>query len=344
MERCHAERPFPPSRRGPGRRAGPVSRLDLRAAPAAPGRPAPIGGDPHPHAYRRAVDDRLGASTSPAEFRRRAQFVDYERARAAAEEWNARSGRDGGALLVRTAHPAWRGAVQRPHGDDRDDGDGDGPGGPDVNGGYYGARKGCEPVHVQADHTDGAVLVANHTAAALRGTLAGAQLYDLGGRPIGPLVTRHLDIPAGGTAGAFTVPFDRSLPATHLLRLRLSDARGRLLSANDYWRYRTPTDMRSLNGLPSVRLSLRTRATGRNGVTATVGNTGTSPAAMVRLALRDPYPGQRVLPVLADDNYFWLLPGESREVTLSWPAGARGPAGTPSVEAEAYNAVRVTVS
>ena len=154
-------------------------------------------------------------------------------------------------------------------------------------------------------------------------------------------MTRVLDVPAADTADAFAVPFTRALPAAHLLRLRLTDAGGRVLSANDYWRYRTPTDMRSLNGLPSVRLSVTARPAGPAAVTASVRNTGSAPAAFVRLSLADPRTGQRVLPVLADDDCLWLLPGEERDVTLSW-ASSPDVRGTPRVVARAYNAVRVT--
>lgn len=185
------------------------------------------------------------------------------------------------------------------------------------------------------------MLAANGTAAAVHRATVTARLHDLGGRPIGAPVSRQLDLAPHGTADAFAVPFDRSLPATHLLRLRLTDGAGRVLSANDYLRCRTPTDMRSLNGLPSVPLSLRTRPAGPLAVTATVRNTGTSPAAMVRLALAAAPAADRVRPAVADDNCFWLLPGESRQVTVSWAAGGDEPAARPALVAEAYNALRV---
>ena len=49
----------------------------------------------------------------------------------------------------------------------------------------------------------------------------------------------------------------------------------------------------------------------------------------------------RVLPARYDDNYFWLLPGETRRVTVSWP-GRLGHSRGVRVSAEAYNAARVT--
>jgi Exo-beta-D-glucosaminidase Ig-fold domain len=55
-----------------------------------------------------------------------------------------------------------------------------------------------------------------------------------------------------------------------------------------------------------------------SGANATVTNRGATVAALIRLAVRDGH-GERVLPARHDDNYFWLLPGESRRVGVSWP-------------------------
>lgn len=57
---------------------------------------------------------------------------------------------------------------------------------------------------------------------------------------------------------------------------------------------------------------------------------------MIRVALRDSR-GDRVLPTRYDDNYFWLLPGESRKVPVAWPARLGRSRGV-RLEAEAYNA------
>ena len=42
---------------------------------------------------------------------------------------------------------------------------------------------------------------------------------------------------------------------------------------------------------------------------------------MVVLSLRDRRSGQRILPTRYSENYLWLLPGETREITLSWRPG-----------------------
>jgi exo-1,4-beta-D-glucosaminidase len=48
----------------------------------------------------------------------------------------------------------------------------------------------------------------------------------------------------------------------------------------------------------------------------TVENTGSGLAFLVRLRLLKGKDGAEVLPVFFDDNYFSLLPGEKREVTV----------------------------
>jgi Ig-like domain-containing protein len=125
---------------------------------------------------------------------------------------------------------------------------------------------------------------------------------------------------SSGTA-AFTVAAPAGA-ALHVVRLELRDGRGRPLSENTYWRYGKPEDMRALNTLERTRLTVST-----SGDTATVSNRGSVVAALVRLAVRDGH-GERVLPATYDDNYFWLLPGESRTVGVSSPGGL-GASGSP---------------
>jgi hypothetical protein len=61
---------------------------------------------------------------------------------------------------------------------------------------------------------------------------------------------------------------------------------------------------------------------------------------MVRLSLLDGGTGARVLPALSSDNYLWLLPGESRTVTLSWPSSALRAGHRPRLQVDGYNVPR----
>ncbi|MEO3817940.1 discoidin domain-containing protein [Plantactinospora sp. B24E8] len=277
--------------------------------------------------YHEAIDARLGGSGSLAEFATRAQFVNYENHRAMFEAWNANLWQDATGLLLWMSHPAWHSTVWQTYDYDLD-----------VNGAYYGARKGCEPLHVQADPGTWLVRVVNHTAAPLSGATVTARRYDLAGRPLGTPQRQRVDVARSATTAAFTVPAPAGA-GLHLVRLELRDGRDRLLSENTYWRYGRAEEMRVLNSLPRTRLEVSTggvrASAGRDTVRATVRNRGDAVAALVRLAVRDAH-GDRVLPARYDDNYFWLLPGETRQVAVSWrsrPEVSRGV----RVTAEAYN-------
>jgi hypothetical protein len=279
-------------------------------------------GNQSPQTYLAAIDARLAPSTSLEEFARKAQFVNYESMRAIFEAWNSKLWNDATGVLLWMSHPAWHSTVWQTYDYDLD-----------VNGSYYGSRKGCEARHVQADLSTWQVIAVNHTPGALTGATVTAQLYGLDGQSLGAPSVRKVDVAPISTAPAFTVPFDAGQPELHLLRLTMTDATGAVISENTYWRYRTDTAMRGLNQLARTRLSADLRATGRGGYTTTVRNTGRTVAAMVRLSLRERNGTDRVLPTLYGDNYFWLLPGESRTITVD----PRRAADHPRLRIEAYN-------
>jgi len=287
-------------------------------------------GNQHPDLYLDAINERLGPSGSLEEFCLKAQFINYENMRAMFEAWNAHLWQDANALLLWMSHPAWHSTVWQTYDYDLD-----------VNGSYYGARKGCEPMHIQADPVKWQVLAVNHTAAAVIGAIAIAELYDLKGESLGLSQWQALDIATSAASPAFTVPFTDALPALHLLRLTLMDAGGNVLADNTYWRHRTAQDMRALTDLPQTEVSLRTTSIRRTDagreLTAVVHNRGKTVAAMVRLSLRDRHSGDRVLPVRTSDNYLWLLPDETRSIAVSWGSTALPYDAPPQVIVEGYN-------
>jgi hypothetical protein len=265
-------------------------------------------GNQHPETYLGAIDDRLGSSSGLEEFTRKAQFVNYENTRAMFEAWNANLWTDASALLLWMSHPAWHSTVWQTYDYDLE-----------VNGTYYGARKGCEAIHVQANQNDWKVAVVNHTNTVSSGTVT-ADLYDLGGRNLGTTQRQALAVTASNKADGFTVAFGADLPGLHLLRLKYTDAQGKVLSENTYWRYREATDVQQLNTLAPARLNVKT-TTSKGKLTATIRNDGQTVATMIRLSLRG-RDNERILPATYSDNYFWLLPGESRTITATAGPGA----------------------
>ena len=277
------------------------------------------------NSYQDAIQTRLGTAVSLDEFCVKAQFVNYENIRAMFEAWNANLWNDASGLMLWMSNPAHHSTVWQTYDYDLD-----------VNGTYYGARKGCEAIHVQASLTDWQVLVANHTTQALGGGTVTAELYDLAGNALAAPQSQAVTVASSSVASLFAVGFAASMPSPHLLRLRLTDRQGTLLSENVYWRYLNAQDMLALNQLPQVPVSadVHTAEDSANELTVTLSNDGHAVAAMVVLSLRDRNSGQRILPAYYSENYLWLLPGETRDVTLSWRDSRRV---APHVLVNGYN-------
>ncbi|ACU69978.1 coagulation factor 5/8 type domain protein [Catenulispora acidiphila DSM 44928] len=287
-------------------------------------------GNQSPLQYQAAIEARLQTSNTLEDFARKAQFVNYENARAMFEAWNANLWADASGLMLWMSHPAWHSTVWQTYDYDFD-----------VNGMYYGARKACEPVHVQADPVHWQVVAVNHTPHAVSGATVSARLFDLSGRQLGTTQSAAINVAVADSAKAFAVAWTDALPDLHLLRLTLQDASGKTLSENTYWRYRAPSAMQALNKAQQTRITASiTGATsggdGRRQLTATVRNQGSSVAAMVRLSLQNRASGQRVLPTLYGENYVWLLPGETRTIIVSFPSSAL-PKEQPELHVEGYN-------
>jgi Exo-beta-D-glucosaminidase Ig-fold domain/F5/8 type C domain/Glycosyl hydrolases family 2/Glycosyl hydrolases family 2, sugar binding domain len=290
-------------------------------------------GNQNPDTYKSAIDTLFGPSVTLDEFCRKAQFVNYENMRAIFEAWNANLWDNGTAIMLWMSNPAWRSTVWQTYDYDLD-----------VNGSYYGSKKGCEPVHVQANMSDWTVLVANHTAQALTGVSVTAALYNLSGSSLGGTQSQTVNVASSSTTTAFTVPFTDSLPSPHLLKLTLTGKDG-VTAENVYWRYNNQADMQALNQLAAARVSASAGRVTADGTarqaTVSLRNTGTSTAAMISFSLRDRASGARILPAFYSESYVWLLPGESQPISVSWQSS--GADTDAELVVDGYNLAAVTV-
>jgi exo-1,4-beta-D-glucosaminidase len=206
-------------------------------------------------------------------------------------------------------------------------------------GGYFGTKKAMEPVHVQYSYDDNSVAVVNSTYEGLQGLKISAKLYNLDAKEKGSR-EGTLDVAADSSTRAFEAPNVSGLSTTYFLRLQLRDAAGKLRSDNFYWLSTKPDtlnwsgrkdtvytpqaqygDLTGLNSLPQVKLEVQsgTKEENASQVThVTVRNPSNSLAFMVHLRLTKGPGGEDVTPIFWDDNYFSLLPGESREVDAKY--------------------------
>ena len=129
------------------------------------------------------------------------------------------------------------------------------------------------------------------------------------------------------------------LDPVHFIRLWLRDSSGKLLSENFYWRSLRLGDYTALSSLRPSSLTVKTKTSQKGDkclMSAVITNKGKEVAFAIRLFPVNPDTGEQLLPVLMDDNYFTLLPGERKTVEIEYDASLTG--GKPCrLEARPYN-------
>ncbi|MGA2247977.1 MAG: glycoside hydrolase family 2 protein, partial [Verrucomicrobiota bacterium] len=182
------------------------------------------------------------------------------------------------------------------------------------------------------------IAVVNHHLEPLRAVTARAAVYDLSGRKIQDRQAR-LDAAPNACTNLFALVWPPT--GAYLAKLTLEDHKGHLLSQNFYWHARDPEQLQNLNSMEKVGLAGRMRPPARGRQTATeceISNSSRSPALAIKLTLRNAETGQRILPVYYDDNYFSLLPGESRVIQIESGSTAR-----PQITVEGWNVMPLTI-
>jgi len=294
--------------------------------------------------FTEALNQRLGTATSAEDYARKAQIMTYDGERAMFEAYG-RNKYDYSGVVQWMVNNAWPSMIWhlydyylRP------------------GGGYYGTKKACEPLHIQYSYDDRSVAVVNSFEQDFRGLKATAKIYNLDMTEKSSQEAK-LDIAPDGTKRVLTLPEPADLSPTYFVKLELHDAAGKLMSENFYWLstksdtldkpksgsdwYYTPTkqyaDFTALNSLPPVKLNVVAKS-GRSGdeyaTHVTVENPGKSLAFFVHLKVNDAKTGEEILPVIWEDNYFSLLPGEKRDITATYtlPRGVK-----PTVEVQGWN-------
>ena len=262
-----------------------------------------------PTNYTQAVNERWGTPASLEEFCDKAQLINIEDMKGMYEAWNDKMWNDAAGMLIWMSHPAYPSFVWQTYDYYYD-----------PSGAYWGAKKGCEHVHVQWNSLTNSVKAINTTGRELNNLKATARVYGLDGSEIAAYAAEGtVNLPATGNAEAFTLNFAKEPAGVHFIVLELRDAEGNLLSDNFYWRNgEKDLDYTAINSLPEAKVSVTARPTGEGKAVLTLRNEGGTVAFANRLRLLDAETGERVLPIIMSENYVTLLPGAEREIEVDY--------------------------
>ncbi len=264
---------------------------------------------------------------SAEEYCRRGQILNYNGHKMMLEAYNHKMWSDVTGMLYWITQPAWPSLICQAYSWDYD-----------TFGSFYGMMKGCEPVHIQRNITDGHVIVANATLHSYPGVRATMEVVT----PQGKRLFRwegKADLGANDKTDFGVVALPKGYTGNVLVRLVLKDAKGGILSENDYWYGQSYSNApEGLCDMAATTVKVTSKRLSATSVEVTVRNTGKTAAILVAARIADAATGESILPAYASDNYFNLLPGEGRTLKIEYPASKAELA----IEAEGVNCFEKT--
>ena len=148
-----------------------------------------------------------------------------------------------------------------------------------------------------------------------------------------------LDSREDTTIPVFGLEFDSpDISDVYYIKLRLTQG-DRLIADNFYSLGKEDGNLRQLHSLPKVKIDAVTsmEKTGDEWkATVQLKNNADVPALMIRLKVYGRKTGESILPAYYSDNYISLLPGEDKEITITFKdEDTRGE--RPAVEVSGFN-------
>jgi exo-1,4-beta-D-glucosaminidase len=274
--------------------------------------------------YNEGLFKRYGAPKSLDDYIMKSQLMDYETIRAQHEGYSARWTQDRPATgtiywMLNNAWPSlhWNQFDHYLH----------------PAGSYFGTKVGSRLEHVAYDYVREEAWIINHSLDKKGKRTIDVELIDLSGKTISKSSISTNTVP-NQSGKATKVSGLNKIKDVGLLRLVLSDDKGRVLSRNVYWLtpsvdalnwpdstwYHTPvtkfSDFSALSSMKTAQLSVKSSGAGRNAHSLVLENKSDVPAFFIRLNLVD-RAGEDVNPAIWSDNYVTLWPKEKLTLTVS---------------------------
>lgn len=253
--------------------------------------------------------DAYGAPKDAPDFTRKAQLINYDQYRGLIEGFSAHAWDwYTGVIIWKTQNPwtAMRGQMYDYY--------------LDPNACLYGLRTAGEMLHAAYNSVDGNLLVVNNTFVPRSHLRLSVTAFDMKGHGT-PLLRKWVDVGADTSVTLEAEDIHRRIDS-----LRASE--GLFLSVelggtgdNFYWLPDSAGKYTGLQTLQKARVTVRVKSItpGKAEVTLT-DPANQPPAFFVRLSIIDERTRKRILPAFYTDNYISLTPGQTKTITVDWPA------------------------
>lgn len=265
-----------------------------------------VGNWPGFQKFQHRLNDLYGEMGNAKEYCDFSQLENYRAWRAIGEAWNENMWNNTTGYLLWMSHPSWPSTVWQTYTYDYE-----------TTGAYYGMKKSAEPVHIQMNPNTKKISVVNAGNSDLL-LSADYKILSLEGKEIAS-GKKSVNASKSSVTACFDVSAT-NLPAgkLSLLRLKLTDKSGKMVSQNEYWLkgngLKTYQELKSRkNAVVEIQ---SVKQLNNNAFKIVVANKSEHPALGVNLHLKNTTNDSYILPTLFSEGYFTILAGEKREVVL----------------------------
>ncbi len=160
----------------------------------------PSGGNAGPDHYESSINERYGKARGIKDFTQKAQLLNLETNKAMFEGWRHSQWDQSSGLLIWMSQSAYPSLVWQTYDYYYD-----------LNGAFWGAKRGSEPVHIQWSAADNTVKVINGTLKDLKNVIAEAAVYNMNGEKYDDLGGNvRVDAPKHEATMALKINFNES--------------------------------------------------------------------------------------------------------------------------------------
>jgi len=269
-----------------------------------------------------SLDKRYGISQNAEEFVYKSQMASYEAVRAMFESFCVNKFKSTGVIqwMINSAWPEMYWQLYdwylRP------------------NGAFYGTKKACQPKNIIYNYGDRGIYLHNDTLEDLNDCYAFITLYNFNSEIVF-YDSVKTTLKQNSVTKLNSIKIPSKIHGVRFLDLRIKDRANRNIASNFYWIpekidvmdfkntkwFITPVkeyaDFKSLSELPVTKIKYNHKIQKKGDksfVELRINNTGNKIAFFIEAKLVNGKSKEPVLPVFWDDNYFSLMPNESRTI------------------------------
>jgi hypothetical protein len=157
----------------------------------------PSAGNAGPDRYDDGIKNRYGAASGIEDYCRKAQLLNIETNKAMYEGWEDNIWEDASGIMTWMSQSAYPSLVWQTYDYYYD-----------LTGAYWGAKKACEPLHIQWNPVNNAIKVINTSRSDGNGLTAYADVYNTDGQVVKQYsLSKNIDAPSNTALNCFTMAF-----------------------------------------------------------------------------------------------------------------------------------------